>query len=152
MLISYSFIKIGVWNIHGLFVKINKIKLNKLDDPQFIRRLKSFDILCLQEILCGPNETNSLSVPGYKILPFHRKISGNNRYYGGSLIFVKNDLRAGIKVVTSFAGDKIWIRLKKDFFNFKNDIYFCFNYASLLLPLLTLKTLIMILFKPWKKI
>ena len=84
-----NYLNIGVWNIHGLFAKINKFKLNKLDEPEFMKRLKKFDIFCLQEILCGPQDTKSLSVPGYRILPFHRKVSTNNRYYGGSLLCKK---------------------------------------------------------------
>ena len=69
------------------------------------------------------------SVQGYRLMPFHRKISANNRYYGGSIIFIKNELRSGIKVVGSLGGDKVWIKLKKTFFNFNKDIYYCFNYA-----------------------
>ena len=83
MVIPYSFINIGVWNIHGLFLKINNIKLNKLDDPELRKRIKMFDIFCLQETQCGVNETELLKVPGYRLYPFQRKISKNNRYIFG---------------------------------------------------------------------
>ena len=62
--VPLNYINVGVWNIHGLFVKTNK--LNKLDDTEFLRRLNQFEILCLQEIHCGKTmDTQSLSVKGY---------------------------------------------------------------------------------------
>ena len=127
--VPLNFINVGVWNIHGLFVKINNFKLNKLDDSEFLKRLKQFEILCLQEIHCGQSDTQSLSVKGYKLFPFHRQISNNNRYYGGSLLFVKDEIRDGVKIIQTLGGDKIWIRLKKEFFNLERDIFLCFVYA-----------------------
>ena len=88
-------VSIGCWNIHGLFVSINKSKMCKLDDDEFIKRLKCYDILCLQEIQCGQKDTQSLSVEGYHLHPFHRKISKNNRHFGGSLIMIKKDHKKG---------------------------------------------------------
>ena len=127
--VPFNFINVGVWNIHGLFVKINNYKLNKLDDSEFLKRLKQFEILCLQEIHCGQSDTKSLFVEGYKLFPFHRRISNNNRHYGGSLIFVKNEIRDGVKILQNPNGDKVWVKLKKDFFNLENDIFLCFVYA-----------------------
>ena len=130
MAIPFNFINIGVWNIHGLFTKINEYKLNKLDDPSFRERLNTFEIFCLQEIQYGPQDLNSLSVQGYRMFPFYRKISSNSRYYGGSLIFVRNILREGIKIIENLDGDKIWLKLKKEFFRLKKDLYISFTYAS----------------------
>ena len=103
----------------GLF--LNNFKLNKLEDTEFLRRLNQFEILYLQEIHCGKTDTQSLSVKGYKLNPFHRKISNNNRHYGGTLLIIKNEIR-GVKIMQSFGGDKVWIKLKKYFF-------MCFVYA-----------------------
>ena len=125
----YNFVNIGVWYIHGNFCNINKVKINKLNDPEFRKRLRSFEILCLQETQCGPNETASLSVEGYKLFPFHRKISGNNRHFGGSLLIIKSEIRPGIKIVNTFDGDKIWIMLLKEYFNLEKDMYICFAYV-----------------------
>ena len=72
MSIPYNFINIGVWNIHGLFVKVNEYRLNKLEDPEFIKRLGDFDILCLQETQCGPQATQSLSVQ--RKFDFNKKV------------------------------------------------------------------------------
>ena len=66
--------------------------------------------------------TQILSVPGYCIISFHRKVSENSRYFGGSMLLIKKGIRKGIKVFDSLDGDKIWIRLKKDFFRFEKDI------------------------------
>ena len=130
----YTYINLGVWNIHGLFVKVNNYKLNKLSDPEFLKRLNNFDILCLQETQCGPKDTQSLSVQGYSLIPFHRKKSGNSRYYGGSLLLIKTGLRKGIKVLESTNGDSIWLKLKKYFFLFDKDVYFNTTYALPPLP------------------
>ena len=126
----FNFINIGVWNIHGLFVKINNIKMNKLDDHEVLKRINTFEIFCIQETQCGINDAKSTKVPGYSLYPFQRKISKNNRYFGGSLILIKNDVRAGIKIMESQNADKIWIKLLKSFFNLENDLYFCAAYLT----------------------
>ena len=90
-----NLVNIGCWNIHGLFDKINKNKICKLKDEEFIKRLQHFDILCLQEIQCGPSDTLGLSVEGYLLKSFHRTISNNNRYFGGSVMLVKTSVRKG---------------------------------------------------------
>ena len=124
-----NLVNIGSWNIHGLFDSINKVKLCKLKDEEFVKRLHDFDILCLQEIQCGPSDTVGLSVEGYLLKPFHRTISKNNRHFGGSLILVKKSVQKGVKFVRDFKGDVIWIKLEKSFFGFEKDVYFCFAYA-----------------------
>ena len=50
-------------------------------------------------------------------------------FMGGTLVLVKKDIRAGIKVIDNLNGDKIWIRLKKEFFRLKRDIFVCFAYV-----------------------
>ena len=119
--VPYTFVNLGVWNIHGLFTVINSFKICKMQDPHFKKRLKLFDILCLQEIQCGPKDTQALQLQGYRLFPFHRKISSNNRYFGGSLIIIKNEIRSGIKFINNPSADKIWVKLMKDFFNFEKD-------------------------------
>ena len=39
-------LNIGVWNIHGLFSKINNIRYCKLDDPEISKRIADFDVFC----------------------------------------------------------------------------------------------------------
>ena len=89
--------------------------------------MKTFDILCLQEIQCASKDTQTLTIEGYQILPFHRKISSNGRFCGGTSVLVKEDIRAGIKVIDNLNGDKFWIRLRKEFF--RRYIFVCFAYV-----------------------
>ena len=106
--------------IEGLFVDINKTKLCKLGDPAVIARISSFDILALQGIQCGPSETQGLSVHGFCMLPFHRKMSMNKRYFGGLMILIRKSLRKGIKIIDNLKQNYLnffWIKLDKKFFN-----------------------------------
>ena len=145
------FINWGVWNIHGLFTNVNNFKLSKIEDPGFKKRLKLFEILCLRETQCGPSDTKSLYLQGYRLFPYHRKISGNNRYYGGTLIIVKCEIRSGIKIIGNLHGDKIWIKLKKYFFHFERDIFVCFTYAPPHTSPYTKNTLTMTFSKNWRQ-
>ena len=124
-----NLLSIGCWNIHGLFTTINKTKLCKLDDEEFIKKVNCYDILCLQEIQCGPSDTHGLSLDGYSLYPFHREISKNNRYFGGSLIFIKRSIKKGVTFIKNVKGDIIWIKLIKKFFGLSKDILVCFAYA-----------------------
>ena len=78
----YSFINIGIWNIHGLFQKINNLKLCKLEDVEVQQRIRTFDIFCFHETQCASNEIKPSMMPGYRLFPFQRKISANNRHFG----------------------------------------------------------------------
>ena len=114
MLNPYSFINIGVWNIHGLFLKINDIKLNKLDDPKVRKRIKTFNIFCLQETY--------LRNLGIGCTHFKGKLAKIIGTFGGSLLLIKNELREGVKIIESRNADKIWVKFLKSFFNFGNDL------------------------------
>ena len=129
MSVHYNYLNIGVWNIHGIFCNINKSKLCKLDDPEFIRNISSFDILCLQETLSYPKCTNPLSIEGFRVIPLYRKISGNNRHFGGSMLCIKNHVRNGVKIVEKFCGDIVWVKLDKTFFSLEKDLFVCFAYV-----------------------
>ena len=125
-----NFLNVGTWNIHGLFTYVNKVKLCKLSDPEFQKRLRTFDVLALQEIQCGPNEIDARFTHGFRAMPFFRKKSKNNRFFGGTLLLVKNEIRNGIKVIDNLNGDKVWSKISKEFFNFERDLFLCFAYIS----------------------
>ena len=129
MSIYYNVINVAVWNIHGIFSYVNKVKICKLGDPEFKDYIKSLDILCLQETHVGPSETQSLTVEGFRIIPFHRKKSENNRFFGGSMLLIRKELMRGIKIIDSYGGDVIWLKLKKEFFGLEKDLLFCFAYV-----------------------
>lgn len=111
-------------------MKINNLKLNKLEDPEVLNRVKTFDILCLQEIQCESKDALNTKIPGYSIYAFSRKMSKNNRFFGGSAILIKKYLRPGIKIVESKNADRIWLKLSKTFFNLDRDLYFCSAYMA----------------------
>ena len=99
--ISYNFIKIGCWNMHGAYYKVNGFSINKLEDPSFLDTLREHDILCLQETHCGTNDLLNSHIQAFHGIPHCRKISGNNRFFGGMLLLVRKTIRKGIKVISS---------------------------------------------------
>ena len=84
-------IKIGCWNIQGLFRKIDgNLKVSKLDDPDICKIINQ-DIICLQEVKCGPND--DVSFPGYIAHKNLRKMSHNNICYGGLVLLYKESIK-----------------------------------------------------------
>ena len=47
MAIPYNYMNVGVWNVQGIFTMINKAKFNKLQEPEVLKRVRTFDILAL---------------------------------------------------------------------------------------------------------
>ena len=92
----FNNLTVGCWNIEGIYENINSVKISKLTQPSFLETLKKHDILCLQETHVGKDEIIP-SIDGYYTVPHCRTISGNNRYFGGILIFVKSCIKNGIK-------------------------------------------------------
>ena len=127
-MIPRTFINIGVWNIQGLFQKVNNVKYCKLDDPEILKRISNFDVFCFQEIQCSDKDLDFI-LPGFRKFPFTRKISSNNRFYGGSLLLIKSNIKEGVKIVENNNAEKVWIKFDKKFFNLTRDLYQCFSYA-----------------------
>ena len=127
--VNFSFIKIGCWNIHGAYYKVNGFDVNKLEDPLFLGTLKEHDILCLQETHCGLNDLMNSHIHEFHGIPHCRKISNNNRYFGGMLLLVRKTIRKGVKVVSTDNRDILGIRLLKSFFGLPEDLTIWFVYA-----------------------
>ena len=125
----FNFLTVGCWNIQGLYEKINSVKFCKLDQPEFLEILKEHDILCLQETHV-PHDEPIQNVEGYTITPHCRKISTNNRYFGGMLIFIKTSIKNGVKIGKHFDEDALEVTLSKNFFGLSKDYNFLFTYAS----------------------
>jgi exonuclease III len=120
---------VGCWNIEGVYEKINSVKLCKLDQPIFQETLKKHDILCLQETHLSQDEIIP-ETNGYVTIPHCRKISANNRYFGGFLIYIKTSIRNGVKIRHHFDEDALEVTLLKNFFGLNKDVKFLFTYAS----------------------
>ena len=128
---SFKLLKIGSWNIQGIFQKVNSVKINKLEDPHFIKTLAKHDILCVQETHCGPREFPNSHISTHKAIPICRKISPNNRYYGGMLLFIRKEIKEGVKVIYQENSNPeiIGLKLKSDFFDLTDDTFLWFVYA-----------------------
>ena len=121
-------INIGYWNIHGVLEKINNRHENKLSDPDFSKLVKDLDIFCLSETHVGPDF--GMHLKDFKSIKSCRKVSGNNRYFGGLCVFISNHIKQGIKVVKNDHPNIIWIKLSKDFVNLSKNLLICFTYIS----------------------
>ncbi len=126
---KYSFVKIGVWNIEGAYFKVNNYFVNKLREAEFETIVKGLDIVCIQETHCGTRDIPSQHLSQFNSIPHCRKISGNNRYFGGMLLLVRKSIRNGVKVTSTVDPDILGITLKKDFFNLAEDLKIWFVYA-----------------------
>lgn len=124
----YNNIRIGSWNIQGIFKNIGRHKVNKINDTEFGSVIRNLDIFCLLESHVGSLE--NLSIEGYSEYLSHRKKSGNNRYFGGLALYIKQNIRKGIKIVRNTSPDIIWIKLDHSFFNLPKDIFVAFIYIS----------------------
>ena len=125
----YRYSKVGCWNIHGAYYNVNGYKVNKLEDPTFLEVLRTHDILCLQETQCGQNDLMSCHLQDFKSIPHCRKISSNNRYFGGMMLLIRKTIRRGVKIIPSDNPDILGILLLKDFFGLTEDISIWFVYA-----------------------
>ena len=123
----FNNITVWCWNIEGADEKVNSVKMSKLDQPLFQNTLKMFDILCLQETHLSEND-NIPEMNGYDATPHCRKISGNNRYFGGMIAYIKTSIRTGIKIGHNFDVDAQEVTLKKFLWmegRHKNCIHLC---------------------------
>ena len=120
---------VGHWNIEGIFENIHHSKINKIETKPFLETLKIFDILCLQETHIGNNEVLQ-ELDDFHCIPHCRKISANNRYFGGFLVLIRKSIRKGVKILKGEDQDMIEIFLLKKFFGLDVDIRIIFTYAS----------------------
>ena len=108
--IKRSSMKILSWNIQSR----NNVVGSKTCDNDFITILEPNDIICLQET------RQQVKIDGYGAYYSLR----NNKKNGGLVTLVKNTLRAGTeKVPDVTSSEMLVIKLKKSFFETKNDIY-----------------------------
>ena len=121
-------INVGYWNVHGLVEKVNNTAFNKLSDIDFVRVLKRMDLFCLSETHVGPDL--NIALDNYYVYKSCRKISANNRFFGGFCIFISNFIRKGIKVIRNNHQDIVWLKLRNNFFKLNKDLYICFTYIS----------------------
>ena len=123
MVLIKDSLHIGVWNINGYLHK----GYVKFDDPRFINLINNKDIICLVETHCSLE--NCLSLPGYHAVHLIRpKSTKAVKFSGGLSVYVKKELKSGVKFLEHQTNDYIWLKLSKSFFSLQEDIYLCFMY------------------------
>ena len=82
------------------------------------------NMICLYD--SWTNKSSKIDLDGYS-KPFHsfRKFQHKRakRASGGIIIYVKDELRHGIKLIKNDTDALIWLKLEKSFFNTLNDRY-----------------------------
>ena len=91
-------VRIGSWNIHGVYEDVNKFQVNKLESPSFLKVLQAHDILCVQETHLAAHELPVDHLSEFKAIPHCRATSSNGRNYGGMLLLVRKNIRPGVKI------------------------------------------------------
>ena len=87
--------------MQGVYEKVNNLDISKLEDETFLKVLKKFDILCLQETHLGENDIPDVP-DDYVPIPHCRKMSGNRRYFGGMLLLVRKSIGGLITIHKDF--------------------------------------------------
>lgn len=118
-----SSLMISTWNINGF----SSGGHSKFNDPDFVSKICESDIICLMEMHCDLELCPELY--GYKSLHIIRSKSKNSRKrFGGLSVYVKSCIRDGILFLKHETSDYIWLKLKKEFFGMKYDIFLCYMY------------------------
>ena len=124
----YKHINVGYWTIHSLVEKGMSSGFNKLSDNDFTNILKRMDLFCLSETHIGLDF--DVILENFHTYKSCRKLSANNRFFGGLCVFTSVYIKNGVKVIKNDHQDIIWLKLSKDFFKLDRDIYICFTYIS----------------------
>ena len=126
---STSALKLGAWNIDGLFSRISNIRTSKLDFEPVNRLLRNLDIFCLTETHCGTSDI--INLDGFHVEQNFRPRSKNSPHaFGGLAVGVKLQLMKGVKFLKPTHSEFMWFKLNKQFFGLDNDIYICSVYIS----------------------
>ena len=91
------------WNVNSLFNRVNGVRINKLDDPLFLQSLNS-EIIILTETRACKNDI--LTIDGYFCISNCRS-EQPSRLRGGVAIFMKRNIKAGIKIIDNSQDDMI---------------------------------------------
>lgn len=107
-----------MWNCNGLTE-------NKLSNEDFLNIIDGNGIVILSET--WTNSSSNINIDGYKCFNYFRKYKHKNakRNSGGIVVYVKNEICGGITVVRNHYDSIIWLKIDKNFFKLKNDIYLC---------------------------
>jgi hypothetical protein len=119
-----SSLSVASWNVNGLKGK----EINKDDDPDFRTLIRKHHIVCLSETHVGKD--HNLKIEGFKTLETKARpvCKSNNKYYGGLILLVRDEILDGVTVIETFSEESIIIKADKKFFGLKNDLFISFLY------------------------
>ena len=127
-----SELKVGSWNINGVFKRLNGFRYNKLQNEYCVRLLQSHHIFGIIETHHLANEIHELHVSGYNCFntcrPKSMQIS--SKVSGGLAVYVRDDIRRGVQKLSKGGSENICLKLNKEFFSTINDIYLVFSYCG----------------------
>ncbi len=112
-------IQISAWNINGYK---SRIVNNKLTDSSFLKEIENNDIVSLVETH-NSSIDDKLSIPGFQRVKVKNRPSNGRKSSGGLAYFAKEKIIKSIVPINNDNQDVIWIKLKKDIFDKKRDIY-----------------------------
>ncbi|CAC5370981.1 unnamed protein product [Mytilus coruscus] len=112
---------ISAWNVRGLG--------DKIQDELFIDKIQS-DINILLETWKG--ECKDYKILSYNTISKIRKKKKKNarRHSGGIIVYYKKEIAKGITNINGTKSqNRLWLKLEKEFFGFKEDLYLCAIYV-----------------------
>jgi hypothetical protein len=111
-------LNITAWNCNGLTEE-------KLNDEEFLKLIKSNDIVFLSET--WTDNDSDIGIDGYSCFNFYRKFRNKRakRNSGGIVIYVRDLYKDGVTVVKNNFDTIIWLKLDKSYFGFDTDVYLC---------------------------
>ena len=112
-------IQISAWNINGYK---SRLVNNKLTDALFLKEIENDDIVSLVETH-NSNIDDNLSIPGLRRVKVKNRPSSTTKSSGGLAYFAKENIFKSIVPINNTNTDTIWIKLKKDIFDKKRDVY-----------------------------
>ena len=83
---------------------------------------------------------SDIKLNGYESFNFYRRFQNRraNRCSGGIVLYLKDSISDGIKVVKNHANSIIWLKLDKNYFKIESDVYIAGVKIHLLIILLML--------------
>ena len=112
------------WNIEGLTEA-------KQSCEQFTNFLSQYHVICLSET--WTNKQSQIKLSGYSN-PIHsyRRLQNRKakRSSGGIIIYIKDSIRKGVKLIRNNIDCLIWLKFDKTFFQIRNDLYLGMTYVA----------------------
>ncbi|CAG2257164.1 unnamed protein product [Mytilus edulis] len=113
------YLTISAWNVRGLG--------DKIQDDFFIDKIQS-DINILLETWKG--ECKDYKISNYNTFSkIRKKKKKARRHSGGIIVYYKKEIAKGITNINGTKSqNRLWLKLEKEFFGFKEDLYLCALY------------------------